>query len=195
MASEISRQAAILVSAKWATIWFNRLERWSVLRAAVAWLGYTYLSALQLIDHDVAVSMPSVSDLEVAARHRTELTRFVSEEDLSPTLLHFPWEEGSSRKYMVPGGWFTSLWTLQEACLRPDLYLCNKDWQLFTPLDHIVALVNATLPKMPRNTTLPFSVHEMCGIFMKTRHNGLVFKVQTARIRDRRIRVNLHICA
>ncbi|KAM0286442.1 hypothetical protein ACHAQH_000868 [Verticillium albo-atrum] len=24
--------------------------------------------------------------------------------------------------------WFTSLWTLQEACMRPDMWICDKNW-------------------------------------------------------------------
>src|SRR5277367_2713645 len=27
-------------------------------------------------------------------------------------------------------GWFSFLWTLQEICLRPDMWLCNADWTL-----------------------------------------------------------------
>ncbi|KAH6697282.1 hypothetical protein F5X68DRAFT_238651 [Plectosphaerella plurivora] len=26
--------------------------------------------------------------------------------------------------------WFTSLWTLQEACVRPDMWVCDKNWNL-----------------------------------------------------------------
>lgn len=29
-------------------------------------------------------------------------------------------------------GWFSSLWTLQEICLRPDMWLVNRDWELLT---------------------------------------------------------------
>jgi Heterokaryon incompatibility protein (HET) len=45
--------------------------------------------------------------------------------------------------------WLSSLWTLQEACLRPDIWLCSRDWTVLqltddhTPLrlDGLVALV------------------------------------------------------
>lgn len=33
---------------------------------------------------------------------------------------------------MKVSGWFSSLWTLQEICLRPDMWLCSRDWVLFT---------------------------------------------------------------
>ena len=28
-------------------------------------------------------------------------------------------------------GWFSSLWTLQEICLRPDMWLCNAGFEFF----------------------------------------------------------------
>jgi hypothetical protein len=28
--------------------------------------------------------------------------------------------------------WFSSLWTLQEVCLRPDMWICNKSLELLT---------------------------------------------------------------
>jgi len=37
---------------------------------------------------------------------------------------------GISRKEMLPCGWLTSLWTLQELCLRPDMWLCNRNSEL-----------------------------------------------------------------
>jgi hypothetical protein len=27
-------------------------------------------------------------------------------------------------------GWLPSLWTLREACLRPNMRLCNKNWEI-----------------------------------------------------------------
>lgn len=49
--------------------------------------------------------------------------------------------------------WFTSLWTLQEACLRPDMLICNEQWEVLTvtagvplSLSDIVALVQSAAP-------------------------------------------------
>jgi hypothetical protein len=42
----------------------------------------------------------------------------------------------------IPGGWFTSLWTLQEACLRPDMLLCNKNFELLVVGDNVPTVVS-----------------------------------------------------
>ena len=48
---------------------------------------------------------------------------------------------------LEPSAWFTSLWTLQEVCLRPDMLLCSRDWEILTvghgmpvPFDGLVSL-------------------------------------------------------
>ena len=46
----ISRQAAIFKSARWATIWFNRLESFSGLHAALAWASHLYLFTINSYD-------------------------------------------------------------------------------------------------------------------------------------------------
>ena len=59
---------------------------------------------------------------------------------------------GLSDSILRPSAWFTSLWTLQEVCLRPDMLLCSKDWELLTvgdsepvPFDGLVSLVEPIL--------------------------------------------------
>ena len=32
-------------------------------------------------------------------------------------------------------GWFTSLWTLQEACLRPDMWICDRSFGQSWPME------------------------------------------------------------
>jgi hypothetical protein len=53
----------------------------------------------------------------------------------------------TSLSHSQPSRWFTSLWTLQEVCLHPDMVLCDRDWESLTisqsfmvPIDHIVVL-------------------------------------------------------
>src|SRR5208282_6351573 len=56
------------------------------------------------------------------------------------------------RTELNPNAWFTSLWTLQEVCLRPDMLLLNQKFEFLslTPdraaisLSDIVHLVTAT---------------------------------------------------
>lgn len=81
----------------------------------------------------------------------------------------------------TPSGWFSSLWKLQEACLRPDMLLVDRNWRLFAvgpnnlvvTLDNLVALVNEVevfkyknrvpvvseeeIRRLPTGTTIPDS--------------------------------------
>ena len=180
---EISRQAAIFKSAKWATIWFNRLRDFSGLRAALAWASHLYLSDIN--SYDIHSRWPtSRAHLAKAASQTTGLASFVDDEDgLSADRLHFPWHGDGPKKHMIPDGWFSSLWTLQEACLRPDLYLCNQHWEVFAPenssttavpLDHIIALINSTVPAMLQSNDVPLATHELLGIFTTTSMHKLL---------------------
>src|SRR5262249_42712768 len=60
-------------------------------------------------------------------------------------------DEKHDPKHRKPNPWFTSLWTLQEVCLRPDMWLCNSKWEFLaidenTPvaLNDLVALCVGT---------------------------------------------------
>ncbi|KAI8659038.1 HET domain-containing protein [Fusarium keratoplasticum] len=42
--------------------------------------------------------------------------------------------------------WFDSLWTLQDVCLRPDMWLCNQDWELLTVgVQRVPVAINALI--------------------------------------------------
>ncbi|KAL2846416.1 hypothetical protein BJY01DRAFT_247202 [Aspergillus pseudoustus] len=64
----------------------------------------------------------------------------------------------------VINGWFSSLWNLQELCLRPDMILLDRQWRPFAihtssvRLDHLAALISASEGIKDRAlSTLPFS--------------------------------------
>lgn len=182
MGNEIARQAAIFSSAKWATIWFHEIERWSGLESAVSWLGQEYL--LRIGNPGlIGVSRDQITENQqrIDASSTSELARVATEDEINWETLCFNRTTESGQQHMIPDGWFTSLWTLQESCLRPDMFLCSKSWALFgaspdtaTPLDHLVALVNATLSNIEESSTLPLSVHELLGVFMKTAMHKLL---------------------
>lgn len=135
---EIANQAAIFQSAEVAIAWLPSVLSWDGLENAIN------LIALQCF------SVESEFDVDVAMGHCT------AEAEKVPTYLA---EIGSQDRgddfafnrlgQIQP--WFTSLWTLQELCLRPDMLLCDKRWQPLTisdfqvPLDHIAALYMSKL--------------------------------------------------
>lgn len=152
--SEIGRQATIFISAKHAMIWLNNVDSWIGLRHTISWLGLRYLSSSQNQKYEVSELLQTTKKL---ARTQTQLTvkakRFTGAASLfeHPTGLWF-WQER-----FEPTGWFTSLWTLQEICLRPDMLLCDRNWNVFSvgavpvAMDDIVALFNQASHRIPEN--------------------------------------------
>ena len=133
---EIARQATIFRKAQYAIAWLNTTENWSGLKGAVEWMSLKYMLYTSLEYHAGQLDM----DSEV---------RFTFDSASTATGLFQPYEYRAEihRSDMLPLGWFTSLWTLQEACLRPDLLLCKQDWEILSvgpqmpvPLDGLIAL-------------------------------------------------------
>jgi hypothetical protein len=123
---EIARQAEIFGNATAVVAWLNEITDWTGLRKTVEWLS---LYGLQNRG-DTNENLPLAN---VA----------------SPTGLILDDDKLDSDYLKTPGSWFTSLWTLQEACLRPDMALCNRSFELLTvgdgtivTLDTLAALFN-----------------------------------------------------
>jgi hypothetical protein len=70
--------------------------------------------------------------------------------------------------------WFTSLWTLQEVCLRPDMLLCAHDWKPLScdgitpvPISGLVAVMETRNPTIiqriikPRPSEIPIPIFEL----------------------------------
>ncbi|KAE8354026.1 hypothetical protein BDV28DRAFT_147505 [Aspergillus coremiiformis] len=110
--SEIDRQALIFGSAKAGAIWLNDVESWEGMIVTVSWLCLKYLIA----------SRPNVDD------NLRGLLHSATESANAPTGLFGPYEWAGANSYMgAPSGWFSSLWTLQEACLRPQMGFLNRE--------------------------------------------------------------------
>lgn len=180
MKVEIARQAAIFTNARWATIWCNRVEDWSGLEAAVRWLSSVYISHSISLGPELKGSSPNLEDIAKCANKTTQLVNVVDRtRDLARNGLAMPHVQGEQiLGWFEPDGWFSSLWTLQEACLRPDLYLCDRNWRVARPsgdqhsigiqgaitLDCLVALFNAVLLDLQKYGNYPLAVVELIGI-------------------------------
>ncbi|KAF2252744.1 hypothetical protein BU26DRAFT_560100 [Trematosphaeria pertusa] len=161
-AIEIGRQAGIFMAAKFAVVWLNQIRGWDGLRSAVAWAALEYLSQDRGDRYGIATELPRIRD---AASQPSGLAIPARAEDEGTP--ECPWLfQDQDDKTVTPDRWFTSLWTLQEACLRPDMVLCDRDWTMFTIggedqvpilLDHLVALFERY--GTPRH--VPAAVHEI----------------------------------
>ncbi|KAL2827656.1 hypothetical protein BJY01DRAFT_255636 [Aspergillus pseudoustus] len=124
--NEIARQATIFRGATHAIAWLNDVDGWEGLHAVLRILSIKYMSLMNELPSwmlDLANADPEVR-LELAS---------------------YP-EMSKSGEL---NGWFSSLWTLQELCLRPDMILCDRLWNVFAVrgsketavrLDDLVAL-------------------------------------------------------
>ena len=131
---EIARQAKIFRGAKYAIAWLNMIPDWQGLKATTEWMCMHYLSYSGWGDKKSQAKNYAAATFS-AASIRTGLFE--------------PYSYGPeiSRSDLEPSPWFTSLWTLQEACLRPDMLLCSRDWEMLTvgngapvPFDGLVIL-------------------------------------------------------
>ena len=135
--AEIARQTEIFRGAYRAYAWLNDVESWQGLTHACHWISLSYLI------HTGTNRTAAGIMMEEVAEHAMKSTQLVSNWDYSSR---------PAPHDLVPIGWFSSLWTLQEICIRPDMVLLNKDFIPFSlgpapedhivPFDSIVALVN-----------------------------------------------------
>lgn len=132
---EIGRQVDIFRGASNCIGWIHDVESWNGLSYALDWLGLKYLANTSLfefpgidigikIEQAVGSATSELPELVVPSRRASKASVVT--------------QTGAGRKdgrYIPFGGeayepvsWFTSLWTLQEAALRPDMTLCSRRW-------------------------------------------------------------------
>ncbi|KAL2704385.1 hypothetical protein AAEP93_005456 [Penicillium crustosum] len=115
MWTEVASQASIFKGAKHTIAWWNTdsaPDSWDGMRSAIQWMSSVYLD-LQFSDGDESpVRIPPWKALD-----QLQATGL-----FSPDMATLPW--------------FSSLWTLQEVCLRPDIWICDKNLDLLTVGDN-----------------------------------------------------------
>ena len=92
----------------------NDEVEWDSLRSAARWLASLYLYSLV----DVAYLYPHLLISGLAGSNA-----WLSGEPVIPKASFF------NPSTAEPHPWLTSLWTLQELCLRPDIAFCNRRWE------------------------------------------------------------------
>lgn len=114
---EIAKQAVIFRNAKYGLVWLNDVHSWDGIKSAVTWMSLIFLEMsedqareAQSKSHPISTAAPSTG---LFARKNINNAQIVRDD-------------------LRPSGWFTSLWTLQEVCMRPDMLLCNSNWELLS---------------------------------------------------------------
>lgn len=127
-AKEISRQAQIFQGARYAIAWLNDVESLQGLGYVMGWQA---LNLFQPPNEDSEPRLESVLERmwELISDKPSGLLGGYNRNGLPATT-----KSGAIRP-LLRGSlnpWFTSLWTLQEVALRPDMWLCAKDFSFAT---------------------------------------------------------------
>ena len=108
---EISRQGAIFQNAKVVVGWINSFTDWTVVQSVLLWLSLLYLYGF----------------VDVLFCYGDRIPDHVVYPYYSDAKSQLPWKELLFDE-PNPHAWLTSLWILQEACLRPDMVMVNEKW-------------------------------------------------------------------
>lgn len=136
---EINRQASIFQNATRCIAWINDARHWSGTTKALDWLGISYLHA---------TTCPGIYDTSAllnSLRYEADTTSELFSLQIDPAEVKLRHSVGllaasgprsvtsnNVETLVEPVNWFSSLWTLQEAMLCPDITFVAQDW---TPLN------------------------------------------------------------
>ncbi|KAL6803326.1 hypothetical protein GGI42DRAFT_24260 [Trichoderma sp. SZMC 28013] len=128
---EIARQGPIFRNAQKAIAWLHDVNDFSCLTAFCEFLSLSYF--LEDSDESIKKQYESTKDaiLDCIFDRHTGLVVNTTEAEISARKYEFQ-QSSSEVKSYEPTGWFTSLWTLQEICLRPDMWLATASWDILT---------------------------------------------------------------
>ncbi len=138
---EIARQASIFHNCRLCIAWMHDVQAWIGLERAINWSALTYLQKTsERMLPDIA---PLIEKASLLASTQIELVKLVAPgrrntlqkwEDWATGEKHKPWSpnSGSLSTYGNPSDWFSSLWTLQEVSLCPNLVLATDEWETFS---------------------------------------------------------------
>ena len=129
---EINRQSSIFQNASRCVAWQNDVLEWSVTKWALSWLGLAFLNATSVS------SLYETGNMLLAFREKVEkpgeLFPEQSSLEIAPGSMDPAQASTAEKAYEEPASWFSSLWTLQEAMLCPDMILVGRHWTQLTDL-------------------------------------------------------------
>ncbi|RMJ05007.1 hypothetical protein CDV36_014326 [Fusarium kuroshium] len=129
--TEIKKQPDIFRNAKTAIAWFSDIQNWTLAPSVLQYLGLKFMMATS---GDV---INSAQAIEREALARSQLDETVE-------LMAWSWPDLADRKEKpgTPNDWFTSTWTLQETCIRPDMLLATAKFEFLKVTDNMMVCIN-----------------------------------------------------
>ncbi|KAJ4403413.1 hypothetical protein N0V82_010658 [Gnomoniopsis sp. IMI 355080] len=130
--SEIARQGAIFQSAESSIAWLNDVASFEGLNASINWM------AVQLVSLHP-------SDQNRLADQSNATVQYLSQIRGKSSGLAVPTPGSTANAPFRTNAWFTSLWTLQEVCLRPDMLLADASWKCVSVADNVRIPINGLI--------------------------------------------------
>ncbi|KAI0846619.1 hypothetical protein F5Y00DRAFT_271912 [Daldinia vernicosa] len=158
---EIKSAPLIFRKALKAVAWLDDLPSWSSLPRALEYLSLQYLSSASSTSGvDKNLLLPSIRTAAADADKPLELLR------------HDPNRQAPADDIWEPNAWFTSMWSLQEAIMRPDVLLCNGTWEFLEigngvpiALNDIAAFLRVCSGSAATTQPQPLCVRELYQLF------------------------------
>jgi heterokaryon incompatibility protein (HET) len=116
---EIANQASIFKGSRHCIAWLHDITSWNGTAAALDWLALQHMqTTCKTLPDDMEVRMSAAAEAATAPAELWEREKwaYVNNGDLY-------------KAYGEPCSWFSSLWTLQELTLCPDMELYSRGWQ------------------------------------------------------------------
>ena len=138
---EIAKQAAIFQNATTCIAWLNYVTHWVAEYCTLGWLGGKYAvlgsqpgmciadTLIEAAEHGCNLPLQLTALSKPTFGYPMWRRKLLEEHDR----LHKWWRRVRKRYpyyHFEPSDWFSGVWTLQEAYLRPNMVLANKDWSV-----------------------------------------------------------------
>ncbi|KAI0454257.1 hypothetical protein F5B21DRAFT_504543 [Xylaria acuta] len=135
---ELPRQATIFQKAATAVAWLHDVSHWSGMRWAILWYGLSFLK----ISHCKALEGSDTLGraIDVAEKRSS-----------GPAELLKTATDKSGVLQRTPSGWLSSLWTLQESVIRPDMLLLDSNFQPIFSRNAMAITVDSLITLQARN--------------------------------------------
>lgn len=120
---EIAKQASIFKNSRKCIAWLNDIESWDGLISTLAWVSRIYFEHTTRFNLSLSAESPRPKARpDIEPKHGLP---WMPTGLLKPVLASGEEVEGNPQELI---SWFTSLWTLQESILCPDMELCDRDF-------------------------------------------------------------------
>ena len=125
---EIAHQSAIFKGSKCTVAWIHDINSWENVSNALRWLCLRYIKVADRLFSSAIMSEVISREVFFAAQPPVELMH-PRVQIIHGIVTAAATDKSERTEQVEPSAWFSSLWTLQEAVLFPDMVLYSKNWQ------------------------------------------------------------------